>query len=257
MGGSKRLMTFPDASDLWILTTRNAIDISCSAGDTFDSSVLTQIQQAGIQYVVVKTPQSDTRPVECNDQVEIAQKQLDAFSKGFKTAAYCFLHFQEVDIGHGTQQARKCLKTIQAARYNSIAFVALDVEEASSISKTDAAKIVLDAGTEISSVLGKQPVIYTYLPDWQQIIGKKNVEFKGLPLWARTKGIFYDAGRNEHCGDGVPSLTPFSLPEQFGGWTALSGKQFDLGYAASGCASTFLAGVPVDFDVLDASLFPQ
>lgn len=262
VGGSKRLMTFPDASDLWILTTRNAIDISCSADPgKFDPSVLTQIQQAGIQYVVVKVPQtaaSNCPPRSGIDGIKRAQEQLDDFSKFgsgsvFKTAGYCLLLFEKPKTG--STQANNCLKALDPSRYASTAFMALDVEGKSKISQSDAFGIVQDAMTTIENALGsgKPVVIYTTPYLWDTIIGTAGKFSKQPPLWARLGTNFYDADHKLHCGDGVPSLTPFS---QVGGWTVLRGKQFDLGLGGCG-SSTFLAGVPVDFDVLDASLFPQ
>jgi len=253
---SKRLIVLEDTSDLWLLTTRNGIDVSCSAPgkEGLTKAILTQIQQAGIQGVAVKTPQfSSSNCPKGVDGIQRAREQLDAFSGfEFKTGAYCLLLFRKTDAGTGTKQADRCLATIQKQRYSTIAFVALDVEGASELNQSDAAAIVTEASGEINSVLGKMPPIYTFPDDWNRIIGSAG-DFSGQPLWARLKGTFYDAGNNAHCGDGVPALGPLRSAK-FGGWKGLSGKQFDLGI--HGCSGTSLATIPVDFDVFGSTLFP-
>lgn len=45
--GSKRLMALIDATDLWVMTTRNGIDVSCTAGVP-SASQLAQLQASGI-----------------------------------------------------------------------------------------------------------------------------------------------------------------------------------------------------------------
>jgi hypothetical protein len=250
---SRRMMVLEDTSDLWILTTRNAIDLSCSAPGKagLTTEVLTQIQQAGIQYVVVKSPQDSVSncPPGVNG-ITRAREQLDAFSGsnlGFKVAAYCLLLFEQA--GTGAAQAQNCLRTIEQGRYGTIEFLALDVEGVSSVSNADAAQIVTDAIGQLGVLgSGKQPVIYTFPNDWITIMGK--ADFTKYPLWVRLNSRFFDAANNEHCGDGIPSLGPI----KFAGWSFLSGKQFDLGI--NGCSSTRLARIPVDFDVFDPSLFP-
>jgi len=247
---SKRLMILPDPTDLWVMTTRNGIDISCSAGVP-TSTQLAQLQQSGIQYAAVEAAQQDSG--ECpSGQIGTAQEQLDAFAgAGFKTAAYCFLYFSASE-GTGTQQAQNCLNTIQTSRLSTIAFIALDVEGSSSLSHSAARNIISEAAQAVLAA-GQRPVIYTSTA-WERITGNPNPNpFGSYPLWI-TGGSFRDARGRLNCGDGVPSLTPSTAT--FGGWTTLSGKQYDFGVVKNGeCVSPALAGVTVDFDVFDPALF--
>jgi hypothetical protein len=72
-------------------------------------------------------------------------------------------------------------------------------------------------------------------------------------LWEFTSyNRFLNGAGKEYCGDGIPSLTPFTA---FDGWSVTLGKQYDIGTQASKCAGTTLSGVQVDFDVFDPSLF--
>jgi hypothetical protein len=246
---SKRFMVVPDPADLWVLTTRNGIDVSCSAGVP-TATQLAQFRQSGIEYVVVEAPQMDVGL--CTGQIETAQQQLDTFAGGgFKTAAYCFLYFS-ADSGTGTQQAQNCLDTIGSARMPSVNFVAIDVEETKAPPVPVAMRrtIISDALQAIADA-GAQPVIYTTRQAWSTLAGS-TAQFQSYPMWSGAAGTFRNSAGRAYCGDGVASLTPFTA---FSGWTVRLGKQYDIGTEAS-CSGALLYGIKVDFDVFDPSLFP-
>lgn len=240
---SKRLMVMQDPADLWIMTTRNGIDVSCSAGVPMPSQ-LKQLQRAGIQYAVVEAPQNDTRLCPVGHQKKTAQDQLDAFANaglGFKTAAYCFLYFDAADLGTGAKQATNCLNTItdkgkDLGRLNMLSFVALDVEGTSTLPSNQDAIDLITAATTTISAAGQRPIIYTNRPSWNAITG--SAAFGSPPLnfklWLTNAGT-------------LPSLTPWPLPKFFGGWTTLSGKQYKF--------NAKLGGSTVDLDVFDPALF--
>jgi hypothetical protein len=249
-GTSKRLIVTEDPDDLWVMTTRNGIDVSCTAGVP-TSAQLSELQQAGIQYVVAEAPQGQGSLCPNVSMVETARKQLDKFATKFKTAAYCFLHFGAADAGTGSQQAQNCLNTIQPSRFSTISFVALDVEESPELGPADARLIISQALTTITANLPRS-VIYTKSSGWNPITGHWKPAFAS-DLWI-TGGSFQDSQGSLHCGDGVPSLTPSTAT--FGGWTTLSGKQYDFGVVQDGvCVSPTLADMTVDYDVFDPALF--
>jgi hypothetical protein len=248
---------------------RNGVDLSASAGLP-SASILVEFQQAGVQYIVVNTPQS-------GKWVKLAGKQLQAFSgAGFKTAAYCALSFGQT-AASGTQQAQNCLDTIGSA---TISFVALDVENSDATACAPPAPscitIISDALAKITNPppngAGKNAVIYTASDYWSATTGGTN-QFSSYKLWtaatARFEGYVDPAGNlacstslfgpaslmpQRHCGNGIPSLTPF---RKFGGWSAQAGNQYDIGATAHKCdPGACLFGVQVDFDVFDSSLFP-
>ena len=226
---SKRLMLMQDPANLWVMTTRNGIDVSCSA-PVPTSGELSKMQRAGIQYAVVKAPQYDSG--ECpSAQIMTAQNQLAAFATQFKTAAYCFLDFSVAKSG--TLQAERCLANIEPnITAGEVSFLAVDVEGGRTLSQSDAGVILQEAITAIEAK-ALQPAIYTRRSDWITIIGSANTSFGAYPLWLASGG--------------VPSLTPW--PSTFGGWTTLSGKQYALGVPLAGIS-------PVDYDVFDPVLFP-
>jgi hypothetical protein len=261
------------------LARRNGIDFSAAA-DVPPAPVLAQFAQAGVQYVVAKAPQTGG---------PLTGEQLDAFSAaGFKTAAYCYLNFiQSVQPPlSGAQQAQKCINTIGKGRLATISFIALDIEiaipppptcpgsagEECLVPPDTANSIISEALSTIAlATPGKQPVIYTAKEFWIPITGN-TTQFNSQPLWtaatARFEGYVDSAGNlacgigpasltpQQHCGNGLPSLTPFT-GGIFGGWIAQRGNQYDIGINApkNRCVGACLFGVQVDFDVFDSTLF--
>ena len=122
---SKRLMFAPDASDLWILPTRNGIDFS--GANTPTPAQLSGIVQAGIQYAVGEIS-AGTAPNSAG------AAELQAFQNaGFQSAAYCFLALDKT-AAPGDQQVNTgitALGGIGSAAFNSLSFIAIDVEEES------------------------------------------------------------------------------------------------------------------------------
>ena len=263
------------------LARRNGIDLSASA-NVPSPTVLTQFAQAGVQYIVAKAPQTGG---------PLTGEQLDAFSAaGFQTAAYCYLNFIQSESGQpplsGTQQATKCINTIGSNRLATIRFIAVDIEvpipppltcpvspgTQCLVPPATANTIISDALSTIDLAMGKQGVIYTAKEFWTPITGNTS-QFNSYPLWtaatARFEGAVDSAGNlacgfgaasltpQQHCGNGIPSLTPFT-GGAFGGWTAQRGNQYDIGIYVpkKGCSiGACLFGVQVDFDVFDATLF--
>jgi hypothetical protein len=239
---SKRLMVMQDPADLWVMTTRNGVDVSCRSGVP-TSAQLSQLRRDGILFAVVKAPQTEAGPVECSGQVETAQQQLDAFiGAGLRTAAYCFLNFAP-GFGSGKTQADNCLNTITTngadpGRLSAISFIALDVEGTSDLTTAEARMLIKQAAQEITAV-PKQAIIYTDPEDWRAITGARfGNTFSSYRLWL--------------AAGGVPSLTPFPFTKPLYGWTALSGKQYKQNVTLQGVNPYG----PVDFDVFDPSLFP-
>ena len=243
---SQRLMALPDETnpvDLWVMTSRNGIDVSCSSVPPTERQ-LAELKREGILYAVVKVPQYDSGMVECSGQVETAQQQLNAFiAAGFKTAAYCDLLF-ETGYGNGTYQAQTCLQNITKSttypvQLSELSFVALDVEGTWPLVGAPARTLITQAAEAITAAVPHQPVIYTDPGDWEAITGAGyGNTFSAYELWLAHP-------------DGLPSLTPFPLTAPFYGWTVLSGKQYKQNVTQDP------SGVkPVDYDVFDPTLFP-
>ncbi|MGD0359893.1 MAG: GH25 family lysozyme [Bryobacteraceae bacterium] len=233
---SKRLIVMQGGSpaDLWVMTTRNGIDVSCGSGVPTPTE-LSQLQRDGILYAVVKAPQSDAGTC-ASGQIKTAQQQIDAFvGVGVKTAAYCFLEF-DASFGPGDAQAQNCLNNITGngadpGRLTALSFIALDVEGASTLTHQQARTLITQALNTLAQA-PQRPIIYTDTGDWNTITGQSKM-FSAYPLWLAASG--------------VQSLTPFAGP--FAGWTVLSGKQYQQGVTLSGLS-------PVDYDVFDPALFP-
>jgi hypothetical protein len=199
----------------------NVIDVSDSAGKP-TSAFMEQLRHAGVKYVVVKAPQPCPDP-SCQTAITVAGEQFNAFlGDGFQVAAYCYLHFQATSPT-GTQQAQNCIAAIPQSQLTSIRFMALDVEETPVASQADAIGVISDAIAAVTNA-GKQAVIYTSSSLWSAITGNTN-QFMSYPLWT-TGGSFEDGGQ-QYCGNGVPSLTPFTAT--FGGWSTRVGKQYYYG----------------------------
>lgn len=136
--------------------------------------------------------------------------------------------------------------------------------------------IIAQALQQVTSS-GKSAVIYSNQTAWNKvtsgaICSQVNGQVvcaagspgqaQAFPLWKFTSyNSFHDSSGKPHCGDGVPSLTPFT---PFDGWGTTPGspgalgKQYDIGVRAKKCAGfTYLHGikVQVDLDVFDPSLF--
>ena len=268
---SKRLMIFEGYTDLWVLTTRNGIDFSGANSPT--PAQLTKLAQAGIQYAVGEVS-GRTSP----NAAGVAE--LQAFqSAGFKTAAYSFLGLDKA-AAPGDQQVNAGITAmggVGSSTFNGVSFIAVDVEEESlkdpTTGKPNAAplltrlRIIAEALQQITSS-GKNAVIYTSQPAWKRItsgaicsqVDSQVVcaagapgQVQTFPLWEFTSyNRFRDASGKPHCGDGIPSLTPFT---SFDGWSVTLGKQYDSGPSQSFCAGTRLSGLQVDLDVFDPSLF--
>jgi hypothetical protein len=214
----------------------DGIDISCSA-KMLNSGEITQLQQNGILYAVVKAPQFHFGTCGQNvDQIPIAQQQLTALiESGIKTAVYCELIFDTQCPQHtscdGGAQVRRCLKSIESGQMGDLAFVALDVEDENNLGSTDAAvKRIKEAVQAIPAPL--RPVIYTDRGQWTSITGDSRA-FSSDLLWL--------AGN-------TPTLI---LTPPFDGWTSsmLMGKQYQQNREG-------FAGIPkVDLDVFSQLLF--
>jgi len=267
---SKRLMAMQGEApaDLWVMTTRNGVDFS---GANPSPKNLAAIARDGIQYAVgeisVRTSQNSASVAE-----------LQAFQNAaFKTAAYSFLGLDK-NAAPGDQQVGAgvtALGGFGSATFNDVGFIAVDVEEESLLTAgkynpaplSTRLTIIAQALHYIASV-GKKPVIYTNPTAWQKATGDAVCtetsgqttcgpgapgEVQAYPLWEFTSyNRFLNGAGKEYCGDGIPSLTPFTA---FDGWSVTLGKQYDIGTQASKCAGTTLSGVQVDFDVFDPSLF--
>jgi peptidoglycan hydrolase-like protein with peptidoglycan-binding domain len=247
---------------------RNGIDLSASA-DVPAPPVLSEFQQAGIQYVVIKAPQA-------GKWVGLARKQLATFSakgSGFKTAAYCELTFAQT-AASGGQQAQNCLTTIGTA-LGALSFVAVAVE-GDTTPCTNCTTVICDAVQKLTSAGAKKVVIYTADDYWSALTAGATqcsptsggtLDFSSYPLWTAATAKFesyVDPAGNLACGFGTASLTPQKhcgngMPSlafnPFAAWTTQAGNQYDIG-ATPKCNETCLFGVKVDFDVFDPSLFP-
>lgn len=266
---SKRLMFTPDPSDLWILTTRNGIDFS--GADLPTATQLSEIAQAGVVYAVGEVSGGTSAN-------SAGAAELQAFQNaGFQSAAYCFLSLNAT-AAPGDQQVNagiSALGGVGSPTFNSVSFIAIDVEEESLDSNgaydpatlADRLTIIAQALQQITSV-GKAAVIYTNQTAWHktasdaictQSNGETTCGFgasgdqQAYPLWELTSynRFWNDAGK-EYCGDGTAFVEPFTA---FDGWGSVSGKQYDIGTQASRCAGATLSGVQVDFDVFAAALF--
>jgi hypothetical protein len=248
---SKRLMVMQDPADLWVMTTRNGIDVSCSSSPP-TTAQLAALKREGILYVVVKVPQYESSDCPSGTGgIERAQAQLNAFiTGGFKTAAYCNLLF-ETGYGNGAYQAQKCLTNITSSttypvQLSALSFIALDVEERQPpqppwplVGPPARALITKAAETIAAAPYYQRPIIYTDPGDWIAITGTGyGSTFSSYPLWL--------------AHNGVPSLTPFPIAQPFYGWTFLSGKQYKPNVTLPGASPFGL----IDLDVFDPSLFP-
>jgi hypothetical protein len=267
---SKRLMFAPDPADLWILTTRNGVDFSGANAPT--PAQLSGIVQAGIQYAVGEIS-AGTSP----NSAGVAE--LQAFQNaGFQSAAYCFLSLNTT-AAPGDQQVNAGIAAMGGAgsgTFNSVSFIAIDVEEESldSSGTYDPATlstrltIIAEALQQITSV-GKTAVIYTNQTAWHkaasdaicsQANGETTCGFgasgdqQAYALWEFTSSNrFYNSSGKPYCGDGIASLAPFTA---FDGWSLGLGKQYDIGpQTKGGCDGDQLSGIQVDMDVFDPSLF--
>lgn len=273
---SKRLMALPDSTDLWVLATRNGVDFSGANSPT--PTQLGQMVRAGIQYAVGEI----SRQTSANSA---SVAELQAFQNaglGFQTAAYCFLGLDKT-AAPGDQQVAAgvaAMGGVGSATFNALGFIAIDVEEESLLADpaplSKRLTIIAQALQQIYGS-GKRVVIYTNKKAWNKVtngaicslVSGQVVctagspgQVQAFPLWEFTSyNSFYDSSGKPHCGDGVPSLTPFT---PFDGWGATPGspgalgKQYDIGVRGKTCAGfTYLSGikVQVDRDVFDPSLF--
>jgi hypothetical protein len=268
---SKRLMIFEGYTDLWVLTTRNGIDFSGANSPT--PAQLTKLAQAGIQYAVGETS-GRTSP----NSAGVAE--LQAFQNaGFKTAAYSFLGLDQT-AAPGDQQVNAGITAmggVGSSTFNGVSFIAVDVQEESlrdpATGKLNPAPlstrlmIIAQALQQITSS-GKSAVIYTSPLAWNRVTSRATCsqvngqvvcvagasgDVQAYPLWELTSYHgFRDSSGKLHCGDGIPSLTPFT---PFDGWSVTLGKQYDIGPTQNFCAGTRLSGLQVDLDVFDPSLF--
>jgi hypothetical protein len=267
---SKRLIVLNDLADLWVLTTRNGIDFS-GAKSLPTSAQLVAIARAGIQYAVGEISVRTS-----GNSAGVAELQTFQIPP-FKTAAYSFLGLDK-NAASGDQQVQAGITAmggVGSATFDNVGFIAVDVEEESLLTGkiynpaplSTRLAIIAQALQAISNV-GKKAVIYTNQIAWHKVTDDAICSQSGgqttcgpgasgatqaYPLWEFTS---YSRFRNDtgviYCGDGVPSLTPFT---SFDGWSLSLGKQFDIGTQASMCAGTRLYGAAVDFDVFDQSLF--
>jgi hypothetical protein len=267
---SKRLMVLPDPTDLWVMTTRNGVDFSGANSPT--PTQLSQMAREGIQYAVGEISAGTSA-----NSASVAE--LQAFQNaGFQTAAYCFIALDAI-AAPGDQQVSAGITAmggVGSATFNSVSFIAIDVEEESLLANgtynpaTLPARlaIIAEALQQITSS-GKKAVIYTNQTAWHkaasdavcnQDAGQTVCGFGGsgdaqaYALWEFTSyNRFSDSSGRSHCGDGIPSLTPFTA---FDGWSIAPGKQYDIGVRTkSGCTGAQLSGLQVDFDVFDPTLF--
>jgi hypothetical protein len=256
------------------LARRNGIDASVFVNKIPNASTLANFEDAGVQYDVVEMSQQGS---------PVPLQLLTAFSMapppGIKSAAYCFLYFDQA--GTGSQQAQSCASSV-AQSLSALSFVALDVELAQGETPVCPAKgpwdqciqIIKDAAQTFASppYNVKSLVIYTNAGFWSQLTGNDSTDFSSYPLWNAAHGSFtgyVDPAGNLLCasnaksrildltptprgGTGIPSLKQFA---PFGGWIAQLGTQYDIG-GNEGVAAACLFGVDVDFDVFDPSLFP-
>jgi len=245
---------------------RDGVDLSVfSAVPT--PSTLAQFQQAGVQYAVIEgSQQGSTVPLQ----------QLNAFSgAGFKTAAYCFLYFDQA-AGSGTQQAQNCLNSISGALSNP-SFVAVDVEVAPGHTPvcptngpwTACVQIIKQAIQTLSNNGVDKIVVYTNQGYWDRLTGGDTQDFSSYPLWNAAHGSFtgyVDPAGNFSCattkqerikgllptshgGTGIPSLespatiTAFSITDNVVTFTAantfVAKQKVSIGSLAVG---TFLNG---------------
>jgi hypothetical protein len=245
----------------------NTIDMSPSGGKP-TQVFMAQLQQAGVENVVVKAPQP-CATTDCQQAIKIAGEQFTAFLNaglGFHVAAYCYLHFQTTSPT-GDVQANNCIGAIPQSDFPAIHFIALDVEELPVSSQSDAVTIISAAANTIAPM--KKVVIYTNASFWNQITGNINTpQFSSYSLWNTTagEGGFRDKGpplspgipSTLYCGTGVPSLTAFT---PFAGWTKAkyAGSQYYVGPylpPPTKCKTGgSLFGVSLDFDVFEPSLF--
>jgi hypothetical protein len=245
----------------------NTVDISARAGSP-TPSFMTQLQQAGITNVVINAPQPCPTK-KCQYAIHTAGEQFNNFlgaGLGFQVAAYCYLHLA-TGSATGDVQANNCIAAIPQNDFPSIRFIALDVEDLSSPSPSNAITIISAAANTIAAE-GKPVVIYTNAYFWNSIIGSTPTpQFSAYPLWNTTNGQggFKDTGpplspsiaSTVYCGSGIPDLNSFT---PFGGWTTAQylGSQYYIGpftKAYQCMLGGALFGVSLDFDVFAPSLF--
>ena len=241
---------------------RNGIDLSASAGVP-PPSTLQLFSQAGIQYAVVKSPQTGGT---------LASQQVTSlFNAGIGVGTYCYLDLS-TSAQPGSVQAKQCLATVSGV-LNQIRFMALDVEDTTSpLAPLNRRMSIIDDAANTILSTGLKVAIYTNGGDWTTITNG-TTSFGSYPLWNAAHGSFAnysDPAGNLGCttgslqsyaarsltplrqgGTGVASLAQFT---PFGGWLNQAGTQYNVG-GGFGVEAACLLGTQVDFDVFDPSLF--
>jgi len=242
---------------------RNGIDMSVFNSYTLMPKTITALQQAGVEYAVVKAYRD-------KELMGMSYQQLLKLQQaGIITGAYCDLNFIPTTYSAGKAQAIGCLDTIGDLLQNT-KFVALDIEDLSSSDQDGNIQVIQGALDGLSTKLTqKQQLIYTTRPDWIAITGN-TTQFsqEGYQVWnaglPESFWSYIDPGGNLGCDPSEESLEPTfhgghpgGMPEltpvHFGGWTNPYGTQYDTGPKKDLFAC--LLGVEVDFDVFYPAAF--
>jgi len=229
-------------------------DISNSARDVSDQDWQNLISD-GIQFVVVDAWMGRNRNSYAQEQLLGAQRN------GLATAAYVLLNY-DTPSQNGAYQVGQALAAIGEA-LPEVKFLAIDVEridvpgDYELLPPSQFSNRIAEIRQAVNTAMretGKAIVIYTDRGAWAVITNNCSnnpsnncSDLVSLPLWD-TEHF------RSRCGDGIVGLVPFSPFPGYSGWRNRSGNQFDTG-RAPGCNGTILAGVPVDLDAFDASLF--
>ena len=243
----------------------NAVDVACKAGDLYSSTKLNDLENAGVQAVVVNAWPGVQKTSQC---LSVLQDQLyNVMNAGLNIAAYCALSFDNpdgqidptdgLDMWSGGWQVDQALANIGSV---PVAFLAIDVE----IGGGFGASLPSDRITRIQEALkevvakGITPIIYTDSTQWStvtQIEGDTNSVFSGYPLWDSfddfVESLTLDGPYASGCPDGQTGSQYHWVP--YGGWSRRLGKQYNLGCNRQG--TSIGAAANLDIDVFDTSLF--
>jgi GH25 family lysozyme M1 (1,4-beta-N-acetylmuramidase) len=173
------------------------LDVSRYSGN-ITTEQFRQLKAKGWQFVIVQAwGGSEQNPI-ANSQISSARQA------GLSVAAYCYLSSSG---GTPESQVQKAVNAIGADNLSSLAFLAIDVEDANlTISAVQAA---LNAARN----QGLRPIIYTNLNTWKNGLGNPTA-LAEHPLWEARYP--YTIGDWSYFYSAVP----------FGGWSQRSGWQF-------------------------------